>query len=75
MDQHSYTPRFQNVAGEGAVASHGFVAAVASAAEGEVAEPREECGEDDDEVLLAVVAACGMRYRRIPKPTKETTDQ
>ena len=76
MDQHSYTPRSQNVAGEGAVATHdGFVA---SAAEGEVAEPQEECDEDDDggEVPLAVVAvACGKRYRMIPKPKKETTDQ
>ena len=76
MDQHSYAPRYQNVAGEGAVATHdGFVA---SAAEGEVAAPQEECDEDDDddgEALLAAVAACGKRYRMIPKPKKETTDQ
>lgn len=32
MDQHCYTPCSQNVAGEGAVATLGFVVAVASAA-------------------------------------------
>jgi len=73
MDQDSYNPRFQTVAGERGVGTAGCVAAIASAVEGAEAEPRKECCED--EALPAVAAACDKRYRRIPKPTKETTDQ
>ena len=75
LDQDSYTPRFQTVAGEGEVGTAVFVAVFASVVEEEEAEPQKECCEDEDEALPLVVAACDKRYRRIPKPTKETTDR
>lgn len=77
MDQHSYIPRSQIVvAGEGEAVTAAFVA---SAVEGAITEPQEEYDDVDEDVVplvaVVVVAACGKRYRKIPKPTKETTDQ